>query len=106
LPFVAAITVHLHFGDSGSLKSKRKELTSLRSVLNRKFGAAVAEVDHQDLWQRSTLALALVASSASDLDHLTDAVERYLENRDPGSVRIERRLVSFGDLDLGLRPPS
>ena len=102
MPFVAAITVYLHFGDSGSLKAKRKELTSLRSVLNRRFGAAVAEVDHQDLWQRSTLALALVASSASDLDHLADAVGRYLENRHPDSVRIERRLVSFADLDVGV----
>ena len=99
MPFLAAITVHLHFGDTGSLKGKRKELSSLRSVLSRRFGAAVAEVEHHDLWQRSTLVLALVGSSASDLDHLADGVERYLESRHPESVRIERRLVSFSDLE-------
>lgn len=98
MPFIAAITVHLHFGDNGSLKGKRKELASLRSALSRKFGAAVAEVDHQDLWQRSTLALALVGSSASDLDHLADGVERYLLSRQPESVRVERQIVSFEDL--------
>ncbi|MEX0993645.1 MAG: DUF503 domain-containing protein [Solirubrobacterales bacterium] len=98
MPFLAAITVYLHFDDNGSLKGKRKELVSLRSVLNRRFGAAVAEVDHHDLWQRSTLVLALVGSSHTDLDHLVDGVERYLLSRHPESVRIERRLVSFEDL--------
>ena len=99
MPFVVALTIHLHFPDNGSLKGKRKELLSIRSALSRRFGASVAEVADQDLWQRATLAAALVSRTASDVDHVADAVERYLHGRFPEGVRVERRLVSFEDLD-------
>ncbi|MGH2979093.1 MAG: DUF503 domain-containing protein [Solirubrobacterales bacterium] len=100
MPFVIALTIHLHFPDNGSLKGKRKELLSVRSALNRRFGASVAEVADQDLWQRATLAAALVSRTAGDVEHAADAVERYLYGRFPESVRVERRLVSFEDLDF------
>jgi uncharacterized protein YlxP (DUF503 family) len=99
VPFLIALTIHLHFPDSGSLKGKRKDLLSVRSTLNRRFGASVAEVADQDLWQRATLAVALVSRTASDVEHVADAVERYLYARFPESVRVERRLLSFEDID-------
>ena len=99
MPFLVALTIHLHFPDNGSLKGKRKELLSVRAALSRRFGASVAEVADQDLWQRATLAAALVSRTAGDVDHLADAIERYLYGRFPESVRIERRLVSFEDLE-------
>jgi uncharacterized protein YlxP (DUF503 family) len=100
VPYVVALTIHLHFPHNGSLKGKRKELLSVRSALNRRFGASVAEVAHQDLWQRGTLAAALVSRTAGDVEHAADAVERYLYGRFPECVRVERRLVSFEDLDF------
>lgn len=100
MPFLVALTIHLHFPDSGSLKGKRKELLSVRSALHRRFGASVAEVADQDLWQRATLAAALVSRSAGDVEHAADAIERYLYGRFPESVRVERRLVSFEDLEV------
>ena len=51
--FVAVLVIDLHFPDAGSLKSKRKELSSIKAQLHGRLGAAVAEVDHQDLWQRA-----------------------------------------------------
>jgi uncharacterized protein YlxP (DUF503 family) len=99
VPFLVALTIHLHFPDSGSLKGKRKELLSVRAALGRRFGASVAEVADQDLWQRATLAAALVSRTAADVEHVADAIERYLDGRFPEGVRVERRLVSFEDLD-------
>jgi uncharacterized protein YlxP (DUF503 family) len=96
--FIAAVIVELRFPDSGGLKSKRKELASTKALLNRRFGASVAEVDHQDLWQRSTLALSWVGSSANDLERLVDRVDGWLESRFPGCVRTERRVLSFNDI--------
>jgi uncharacterized protein YlxP (DUF503 family) len=98
LAYFLALTIHLHFPENGSLKGKRKELLSVRSGLTRRFGAAVAEVDHQDLWQRSTLAAALVGGSVHELERVAGNLERYLEQRFPAGIRIERRLVSFTDL--------
>jgi uncharacterized protein len=56
-------------------------------------------VDDQDLWQRATLAVGIVSRSAADLEHAVDGIERYLEARFPEGVRVERRLVSFKDID-------
>lgn len=99
MPFVAAITVHIHFADSGNLKAKRKELSAVRAALSNRFKAAVAEVDQQDLWQRSTLAVALVGRSTADLDHAIDGMQRYLDAHFPDAIRLERRVVSYSDLD-------
>jgi uncharacterized protein len=98
MAYLLALTIHVHLPENGSLKGKRKELLSMKAALSRRFGAAVAEVDHHDLWQRSTIAAGLVGRSAGELEQLGEALVRYLEGRFPDGVRIERRLLSFSDL--------
>ena len=99
VPFLIALTIHLHFPDNGSLKGKRKELLSVRAGLSRRFGASVAEVADHDLWQRATLAAAVVSRTAGEGERAADGVERWLYGRFPEGVRVERRLVSFEDLE-------
>jgi uncharacterized protein YlxP (DUF503 family) len=94
LSFVCLIEIHLHFPENGSLKGKRKELLSLKSQLQRRFGASVAETDHHDLWQRSTLTAALVGRSAGALNDAAAKLERYVESQCPQGVRVERGIVS------------
>ena len=96
--YVALLTIHLHFPDAGSLKAKRKELQSVKARLRQKLGASVAEVDHQDTWQRSTLGAALVAGTPTLAEHEADAVARYLFDRYPETVSIERTVVSFDEV--------
>ena len=93
--YVALMTIELHFPDAGSLKAKRSELQSVKARLRQRLGASVAEVEHQDVWQRSTLAAALVAGTVSLVEHEADAVERYLVDRYPDGCRITRTVVSF-----------
>jgi len=50
--FVGILTFDIHLPEAGSLKGKRSDLRSLKADLQHRFGAAVAEVDHHDLWQR------------------------------------------------------
>jgi uncharacterized protein YlxP (DUF503 family) len=96
--YAALMLIHLHFPDAGSLKAKRKELQSVKAQLHGRLGAAVAEVDHQDLWQRATLAAALTSGSLTTLQAATDNVERWLDARFPQGVRVERQFASFDDL--------
>jgi uncharacterized protein YlxP (DUF503 family) len=96
--FVAVLVIHLHFPDAGSLKAKRKELAPVKAHLQSRFGAAVAEVDHQDRWQRATLAAALTAGSPTRLDVACDTLERWLDARFPQGVRVERTIASLSDL--------
>lgn len=94
MSFVAVLEIHLHFPDNGSLKGKRKELQSVKAQLHNRFGAAVAETDHHDLWQRATVTASLVGRTARDTADCADRVERWLDGRFPQGVRVERALLS------------
>jgi uncharacterized protein YlxP (DUF503 family) len=96
--YVALLTIDLHFPDAGSLKAKRSELQSVKARLRDRLGASVAEVDHQDVWQRTTLAAGLVAGTATLVEQEADAVERYLIDRYPDGCRIERTVRSFDEV--------
>jgi uncharacterized protein YlxP (DUF503 family) len=98
VPFVSLLEIHLHFPDNGSLKGKRKELQSLKAQLQRRFGAAVAETDHHDLWQRATLTAVLVGRDAGPLRDRAASVERYVVAMFPDGARVESQLLSTKDL--------
>jgi uncharacterized protein len=95
--FVSILTAELHFPEAGSLKGKRHHVRSAKDNLRNRFGAAVAEVDHHDLWQRATLMVACVGRDASDAEQLTDGAERWLASGDWVLVRCDRLLVSPED---------
>jgi len=96
--FVAVLVIDVHFPDAGSLKGKRKELSSLKAQLQTRLGVAVAETGYQDLWQRSTLTAALVSGDMPTLSRAVERVERWLEERLPQGVSVERLVVSVEDL--------
>jgi uncharacterized protein YlxP (DUF503 family) len=95
--FVGILSVELHFPESGSLKGKRKFVKSAKAQLQHRFGAAVAEVDHHELWQRSRLTLACVARDHGELGRLLDDAERYLAGQEYELVSTERQVVRPGD---------
>ena len=95
---MAVLVIELHFPEAGSLKSKRKDLSSVKAQLNTRFGVAVSETDHHDLWQRATLTAALTSGSLSQLSAAVDNVERWLLARCPDGVSVERIVASLEDL--------
>ncbi len=50
-----------------SLKQKRHVVKTLTASLRQKFNVSVAEVDHHDLWQRTTIGVASVAEEGYHL---------------------------------------
>ena len=80
--YVGILCVDLHFPEAGSLKGKRKFVRSAKAQLQNRFGAAVAEVDHHELWQRSRLTVACVAREAHEAERLLDEAERYLHGQE------------------------
>ncbi len=96
--YVALLLIDLHFPEAGSLKAKRKELQSLKAQLHGRLGCAVAEVDHQDTWQRSQLSAALTSGSLAQLDRQVDAVERWLLARCPDGATVQRFVTSAEDI--------
>ena len=96
--FAGLVLIHLHFPDAGSLKAKRKDLSSIKAQLQTRLGVAVSEVDHQDLWQRATLAAAVTAGSQHAAHEACDRVERFLDARLPQGYRMDRAVVSFQEV--------
>jgi uncharacterized protein YlxP (DUF503 family) len=76
---VGTCTVSFHIPGSGSLKSKRLVLKSLKDRIRQRFNVSVAEVDHWDLWQRSTLGVAVVSRDGRFADSVIAKVLDLLE---------------------------
>jgi uncharacterized protein len=70
---------------------------SAKDQLRNRFGAAVAEVDHHDVWQRARLTVAVVAREAGEAERLVADAERYLASREWELGPVARDLVSLDD---------
>jgi len=97
--FVAVLVIDVHFPQAGSLKAKRKELSSLKAQLHQRLGCAVAETGHRDRWQRAELTAALAGGSLREVEAAADRVQRWLDEQLPQGVSVRRHLLSTGDLE-------
>ncbi len=71
---VGLCTVELHFPDAQSLKGKRKILVSLKTRLQNRFNISIAEIDENELWQKSILGIASVANETARVNQTLDHV--------------------------------
>lgn len=69
---IGLLTLEIHIADSRSLKDKRQVIRSLKDRLRAHFNVAVAELDHQELWQRSTIG---VVTISNDEQHLEQSLQ-------------------------------
>ena len=82
---VALLSLELFLPMSQSLKDKRMVLRRLKDRLGA-LNVAVAEVAHQDVWQRAGLGVVTVASSDNVAEEtLTNALDT-IERLEPGLV--------------------
>ncbi len=73
---IGVLTLEIRVESSHSLKDKRHVVKSLKDRLRQKFNVSVAEIDCQDLWQRSVVAAVAVASDRAYGERILQAVER------------------------------
>jgi uncharacterized protein YlxP (DUF503 family) len=71
---IGVITLELRLEHSHSLKDKRQVVKSLKDRLRHKFNISVAEIDHQDLWQRGVVAAVTVGSSRNYCEQVLQSV--------------------------------
>ena len=77
--FVGIVRIELHLPAAGSLKDKRSVVRSLKERIRARVHAAVAEVDHQDLWQRCALGVAVVSGESHQVDEMIQAVRHIVD---------------------------
>jgi uncharacterized protein YlxP (DUF503 family) len=88
---VGLLTLELHISDAQSLKDKRQVLRSLKDKLRRQFNVAVAELDHQDVWQRSVVG---VVTLSNEEKHVNEVLQKVLDEADRilGSILINQAI--------------
>jgi uncharacterized protein len=77
--FTGIVRIELHLPGSTSLKDKRSIVRSLKDRIRDRTNAAVAEVDHQDLWQRAALGVAVVSGESHHVTEMLQAVRRLVD---------------------------
>jgi uncharacterized protein YlxP (DUF503 family) len=80
---VALLSVEFHLPMSQSLKDKRMVLRRLKDRLGA-LNVALAEVGHQDLWQRAELAVVTVAVSDESAERTLSSALDQIERLEPG----------------------
>ncbi len=71
---IGFLTLEIHIPDARSLKDKRQVLRSLKDRLRGHFNVAVAELDHQDTWQRSLIGVVTVCADEKHLEETLQLV--------------------------------
>jgi len=65
---------------SHSLKEKRAVLQRMLTRTKQKFNVSMAEIDHQDVWQRTRIAIVTVSSSKESADREMQNAIYYLQS--------------------------
>ncbi|MBI3648577.1 MAG: DUF503 domain-containing protein [Actinobacteria bacterium] len=95
---VALERFDLRIPGCASLKQKRHVVKSLTAALRQRFNVSVAEVDHQDLWQRTAVAVAAADAETFHARKVMHEVEKFIE-RWPGVEVIDAELTLHGPED-------
>jgi hypothetical protein len=89
--YVLALSVELHVPHARSLKARRAAIKPIVEGCKHRFGAAAAETDHQDVWQRAGLGVAVVSATPHHAGERMDEIERWIWSRpDVEVVRCDR----------------
>lgn len=77
---IVYLEVEFIIPDAHSLKEKRAVLQRMITRAKQKFNVSVAEIDHQDVWQRTKIAVVTVASSRQAAEREIDQVLHFLQS--------------------------
>ncbi len=77
--------IELYIPESGSLKSKRFVLKSIKTRIRNKFNVSIAEIENNDKWQRATIGVAIVSNDKKIVDSTLNQIMQFIET----DVRLE-----------------
>ncbi len=76
---IGTCTIQLYFSESGSLKRKRQFLKRIKDRVRNKFNVSIAEIEDNDLWQRTTLGIGTVANDRRFTNGILSKVVKHIE---------------------------
>jgi uncharacterized protein len=97
--FVGVARFDLHIPHSASLKEKRAVLRPVVERMRNKLHVSIAEVDHQDLWQRAAIGVSCVSSSAAQCRKVIQEVEKFLGRAALEGAEVTERSIKVFRMD-------
>ena len=79
---VGILQLVLFIPASNSLKTKRMVLHSVKARLRNSFNVAVAQIDDEDKWQKTTLAVVGVERNRNNMNATLSKVVNFIERFD------------------------
>ena len=66
--------------EANSLKEKRHVIKSIIERIKARFNASVAEVDYNDLWNRSVIGVAVVSNKKTLCEEMISKIIDFIDN--------------------------
>ena len=97
--FIGLARFDIHIPHSGSLKAKRQVLRPVVERLRKGLNVSVAEVEHQDLWQRATLGIGCVSASIEQCRKIIQDAEKIIGRAAVDGAEVVDRSIDVFALD-------
>ena len=76
---IGILNLEIFIHDSNSLKEKRMVLHSLKARLRNSFNVAVTQIDDEDKWQKTTLAVVGVERERNNMNRTLSRIVNFVE---------------------------
>jgi uncharacterized protein YlxP (DUF503 family) len=97
--FIGMARFEIFIPHSGSLKSKRQVLRPVVDRVRNRLNVSIAEVDHQDLWQRAALGVTCVSGSIDGCRKLIQEAEKAVSRAALDGAEIVDRTIEVVALE-------
>ena len=78
--------IELYIPAAQSLKDKRQVVQSLIGRVRARLNCSAAEVDYQDLWQRSAVGVAMIGTDKTVLDGQLSLLRRLADGAEDAEI--------------------
>lgn len=89
---IGLCTLELYLAGVESLKEKRSILKPLLKRLHNTFNVATSEVDYQDVWESSVIAIVTVSTSTHHLDQSITTIIKWIEQHYPDAQIVNQEI--------------
>ncbi|HAJ33796.1 MAG TPA: DUF503 domain-containing protein [Candidatus Atribacteria bacterium] len=70
----------IYLPDCRSLKDKRSIISNLKSQLRKKFNISISEINHKNLWKKSTLGICCISDNRQIIDKTMDSLIKKISS--------------------------
>ena len=89
---IGVLTLHFQIPGCLSLKEKRSRLKPLLARLHREFNISTAEINHQDAWQETIIACAMVSNDPAFNQQALQHITRWVEENWPDVTLVNDKI--------------